>query len=333
MIAVANQPQLTADSRRSGWARFFFPPNFTTRLAVMRIICVAVELLFFSYTLQSHLVLLSSPGFARPQWLMTLVTLPLGEEAFRQAWVLTSLNTLTWVAGILALIGLFTRPALFVFAVCTMLEIAHAYSYNEFHHKETVWAMFLLMLAFAPSGDCLSVDAWLRQRRGVAAGVGQPLRRWTHGRWTDLAMWPLVAVQCLLALAYFDAAASKMIVGGLSWFNGYTLQNKLLTDGMRFDRPLGVWVSRYRELCILMALGAVAFEGLFWLILVPRLRRLVPVFLLGGAMLHVGIFIMQGAPFFHWMILYLTWLPWEKVPGLRPNVSEARDPTTARQIQ
>jgi hypothetical protein len=66
-----------------------------------------------------------------------------------------------------------------------------------------------------------------------------------------------------------------------------------------------------------MAVSAVGYEGLFWLILIPRLRKwTVPAVLACGVMLHLGIFFLQSAPFFMWMTLYGVWVPWERLPGL-----------------
>ena len=293
--------------------RFFFPPGWTTRLAAMRIVCVGLYLLWFNHPLAFHTAFLAADGFDQPQWLMILVDVLVGQENYRQFWVLSLVQTACLVAGVLAIVGLFTRTTLGVFTLTVWLQVSHTFSYDEIHHVESLFAMFLAMLCLSPCGDCLSVDAWRAERRRRRAGQA-PARRWWEGRLTREAGWPVIGIQVLLALAYLDAAVSKLLIGGPSWFNGYTMQTILLTDGLRNGRPLGVWFAQFRELAILMSLFAVAYEGLFWLVLVPRLRRwTVPVVLTMGVMLHLGIFVLQSAPFFMWMVLYLTWLPWERV--------------------
>ena len=291
------------------WAGYFFPVGSTVRPAVLRIVCVALQLTAFGYPLSAHLKLLASPRFEDPQLIVRLLLHMFEQDTLRHAAVLGTAWWITTACGILALVGLGTRAALGLFAVGTMLLISHRYSYGEYHHPEALFIVFLFLLAFCPCGDCLSLDAWIRRRGG--RGEGRPWYRGTAGR---LAMWPLVTVQCLLAVAYADAAMSKLIVGGPSWFNGYTLQNYLLFDGIRND-TWGVHIAPYRWVCVLMAVGAVAFESSFWLLLIPRVRRLpgvLPLMLLAGVGLHGGIYVLQQAPFFQFMVLYLTWVPWER---------------------
>ena len=305
----------------SGLARYFFPLGWTTRIAAMRIICVGLYLLWFNHPLGFHTAFLEADGFDKPQWLMAVIDFLIGQEHYRQAWVLALVQYTGIVSGLLALVGLFTRWTLGVFTLTVYLQVSHTFSYDEFHHVETMFAIFLAMLAFSPCGDCLSLDAVRRQRReSRRADVGHPVRAWWEGRYTREAFWPIVGIQWLLSIAYLDAAISKLIIGGPHWFNGYTMQTILLTDGLRHGRSLGVYFAQFRELGILMAMFAVAYEGLFWLVLVPRVRRwAVPMFLAAGVMLHVGIFVLQSAPFFMWMVLYFVWLPWERLPGLRPR--------------
>lgn len=300
------------DANRSALARYFFPAGWTTRLAVMRLICVGTGLLFFRYPMQEHIDMLASPGFERPQWVIQALAGLLGESHFRQPAVLYALFYLTTLAGVAAVIGVFTRTAVGVFGVGMLLEVAHIYSYDELHHVHTMFVLFLIILAFSPCGDCLSFDAWWKRGRRGANRIGETPRAWWEGERSTLAMWPIVTLHILLAVVYFDAASAKLIIGGTHWFNGYTMQHYLLQDGIRHGMPLGVWMSQFREIGILMAVAAVCFEGLFFVVLIPRCRRLVPVILLTGIMMHLGIYFMQKAPFFTWMTLYLTWVPWER---------------------
>ena len=291
------------------WARYFFPVGSTARPAVLRIVCVALQLLWFTYPLSGQLKLLGATGFSEPQVIVRGLLLVFEPETLRSAAVIQTVWWATTACGVLALVGLFTRVSLGAYAVGTMLLISHKYSYGEYHHPEAIYVLFLFVLAFGPCGDCLSVDAW-RKRRGGGAGT-EAGRPWYRGRTSRLAMWPLITAQCLVAVAYLDAATSKMLLGGLSWFNGYTLQNYLLFDGIR-KGTLGVHVAPYRWVCVGLAIGAVAFESSFWLTLVPRLRRWVPLFIVGGVGLHLGIYLLQQAPFFTFMVLYLTWVPVER---------------------
>lgn len=301
-------------AERSALAAYFFSRGWTTRLAVMRIICVGLALLYFRFPMWEHLNLLANPGFEKPQWLISAIAGVVGEDHFRQAGTLWTLHVVTSVAGTAAVLGVFSRTSVGVFAVGMTIEAAHVYSYHELHHVETTFVMFLMMLACSPCGDCLSFDAWWQRRKR-----GRP---WWAGSQSRLAMWPIVAVHVLLALVYADAAWSKLLVGGPHWFNGYTMQQHLLFDGVRKDIPLGLWAAQFRELGVAMAVGAVVFEGLFFLVLIPRLRRWVPLILLMGVTMHLGIHFLHRASFFTWLVLYLTWVPWERFVG-RPGASSA----------
>ncbi|MEM1445898.1 MAG: hypothetical protein AAGF84_07580 [Planctomycetota bacterium] len=291
----------------------FFPLASPLRLAAMRIVAVFCQLVFFAEALDYQLNKLGSPAFSDPQWFIRILTVVLPVDVLRTEQFLTGLYWVTIAAGLLALVGYKTRGALLLFSMGTMTQIAHVYSYGEHHHPEAAFCVFLLMLAFAPSGRALSIDAWIQAKHGYGADEG-----WGPDAKLTTAMWPLVAIQCFLALAYFDAFLSKAIVGGLHWINGYTLQTYLLRDGLRWDRPVGVWMSQFRWLGIAFAAGAVVFDALFWMVLLPRFKKLawlwpiVPMFLIAGAVMHITIYVAQAAPFFQFVVLYLTFVPWER---------------------
>lgn len=304
-------PGELVDAPTSWLGRYFFRRGSTAAPAMMRFLAVGFYLFWLSEPLADNLYHLDAPGFDQPQLIVQFFLLFVDEATFRQPIVIGSIWWATQGLGLLALVGLFTRFSLGGYAVGHLILIAHEYSYGEFHHPDALYVLFLLMLAFAPTGDCLSVDAWWRSRRD-----GRP---WYRGSISRLALWPLLTIQLLLCLAYVDAGTSKLTLGGLHWFNGYTLQNYLLEDGLRRGLPWGVWLAQYRLPCIIMAFGAVAFELGFWLIMVPRLRFMRWPVLLSGVGMHMGIYILQGAPFFTFMIIYLTWVPWHRLPMINPD--------------
>ncbi|MEM7576466.1 MAG: HTTM domain-containing protein [Planctomycetota bacterium] len=303
----------SADLATPGAHSFFFPLASPLRLSVMRVVAVFCQLVFFYESLDYQLAKLASPGFSDPQWFIRGLTVLLPESVLRTESFLTGLWWATYAAGVFAMLGYKTRGALLLFALGNMIQIAHVYSYGEHHHPEAAFCVFLLMMAFSPCGRALSVDAWFKMKRGYGPDEG-----WGPDAKLTTVMWPLVAIQCFIAIAYFDAFLSKAIVGGLHWMNGYTLQTYLLRDGLRWDRPVGVWMSQFRWLGIAFAVGAVVFDALFWTVLLPRFKRLawlwpvVPLFLLAGTAMHITIYVAQAAPFFQFLVLYLTFVPWER---------------------
>ncbi len=303
----AGTPTHGAPTAGTAWERFFFPAMSPVRLAFMRAVCVALQLVWFGESLQSQLDKLEAPSFYQPQLIVQALMLAVPEEALRSVGYVTGLYWVTMAVGVFALLGLFTRVAMPAFALGTVLQIAGLYSYGEHHHPEAAYAVFLVLMAMAPCGRALSVDSWIARKRGKPASV------WGPQATTRFAMWPMRTAQVFLAIAYFDAFLSKMIVGGVDWINGYTLQTYLLQDGVRWDRPVGVWLAQSREIGILFAVGALAFEALFFVILFKRFRMLTPVFLLVGTGMHLTIWLAQAAPFFQYLVLYLTWVPWERL--------------------
>jgi len=195
------------------WNAFWFPTTSTLPLAICRIVAVACQLLWFMPPLQEQLNLLErNRDFIDPQLLIQALTAVIPREVIFTPSAFPVFYRAIVVVGVVALLGFFTRTSLFLFALGNWILVAHRYSYSDLHHPEAVFSIFLMALAFAPSGDRLSIDALIRRLRGRATEV--PAR-------VDTAMWPLKLGQVLLAMAYFSTGASKVLSGGLSWMNGY----------------------------------------------------------------------------------------------------------------
>lgn len=263
---------------------------------------VAVEVIWFFPSLGFHINLaVHNTSFDRPQPLIRLVTAIVPRHVLFTPEGLTAVYWVTMAAGLLAVIGLLTRPALFVYALGYAFFVSHGYSYADVHHPEALYAMFVLTLAFSPAGDRLSVDALLRRRRAQRIGTAAaPADR------TDLAMWPLRFLHVLLAMTYFSTGITKLLSGGLRWINGYTLQNAVFSDAINRGIPLGIWLAHQHTLCILLSIGTILFETLFFVSLF--LPRLAPFFFLGGLLFHLGLYYTSGHPFYEHMLLNTTLL-------------------------
>jgi len=152
------------------------------------------------------------------------------------------------------------------------------------------------------------VDSWLRRRKVIPAAKAG----WGRDARFTTATWPLTTVKWLLALAYLSAGLSKLVFGGPDWLNGYTLQGHLLQDAIRWERPIGLWMSQQHALCLIASYCTIIFEIGFPIILfIPRLA---PFFLIPGVCFHTSIYVMQAAPFWQFLTLYLVWVPFEKLP-------------------
>ncbi|MDX2094038.1 MAG: hypothetical protein SFX73_39775 [Kofleriaceae bacterium] len=136
-----------------------------------------------------------------------------------------------WGATVAMLVGAGTRIATPVSFACAMPLAAMTFS-STGHWSHQYNVVFLAQLAFlgARAGDVLSVDAWLRHRRGLPA--------------FDVPrgyMWSLRLVQLAVALMFAGAVTHKLISGGptLGWALSDNLRHQLLVryDLAGLERP------------------------------------------------------------------------------------------------
>jgi hypothetical protein len=239
--------------------------------------------------------------FIDPQLLIVAISQIVPREIF---FTPTAFIALSWVrvaSGIMAMLGCFTRTSVFIFALTNWIFIAHAYSYSDVHHPQSIFCIFLMLLAFSPSGDRLSIDAltcsW---RRGWENDAEQATKT------VETAFWPIRLVHVLLAWAYFSTGLSKLVYGGLRWMNGYTLQGYILGDALQRDLPLGLWLVQHHTLCVLLSIYTIGFEFFFFVSLI--IPWTAPYFLIGGILFQLGLYIFAGHPFFQHIILLVLLL-------------------------
>ena len=255
--------------------------------------------------------------FLEPQLITRLIMAVVPRETFFNPETFTVLYAATFAAGVLALVGLFTRVSLFLFTVGTWIFVAHLFSYGDRHHTEALFAIFLMLLVFAPSGERLSVDALLRRRRGAVSAEA-----------SEFAIWPLKVMYVLLGLTYFSAGMAKMLHSGLEWMNGYTLQGHTLADALSRGHPVGVWLAQQHTPAVLLSVFTIIFELFFWVSLILP-RRWTPVFLLVALMFQVGLYVSGGYDFFQHMVL-LALLLFFLVPDWWRHGVKARAPAEGR---
>lgn len=278
------------------WNAYWFPTTTTLNLALCRIIAVGAQMFWFFPPLDFQLHLLQeNPQFVAAQPFIRAITAIVPRDVFFTRPILTTLYWASMLAGLSALFGFFTRTSMFLFALGTWFFISHGYSYADVHHPEALFAIFLMALAFSPSGQSLSVDALLRRARSRRAN--RPI---TPER-ADTAMWPLKLAHVLLALTYFSTGISKLLSGGLAWMNGYTLQFYTFRDGISTNRPLGIWLGQQHTLCVWLSVFTILFELFFFVSLI--LPRTAPFFFIGAIFFHIGLFLTGGHPFFQHILL------------------------------
>lgn len=255
------------------------------------------------------------PELFRPIFLLKILHLPLG-WGFSETGVwavqispafVHGMLSLCIVSGGLALLGVFTRFALFIFA-CTFFYVqGYLYSFGDFHHSEAIGCIALFALAFSPVGRAISVD-----RLRVVHRTGEPL--FGVDEYSPFAGWALIFIQWFFVAMYWSAVASKLGSGGLDWANGYTLQYYLARDGLRWESDLALWLSQHHTLVQFGQIGVILFQSFFFMaVLFPVLRWLaVP----AGLTLHISIYLTLTAPFFIWIALYSVFIPWSEAMRL-----------------
>jgi hypothetical protein len=304
------------------WQRYWFAPAPCLDLAIVRVIAVALQLCLILAFAGQLSVLESRAALPDESWhpliILNILNIAWG-WGFRPSFdVLAMIYYVCLVAGALSLIGLVTDAALIVFTVTCVYLQAFNYSFTDLHHPEAVMMVALGVLAISPSGRVLSVDAWLRRRR--SGEDPDPLEQTS-----TFAGWPLKLIQWFFVLMYASAVWSKLSASGLDWANGYTLQYYLARDGLRWDSPLGYWLSHHHLLVLLGQWGVLLFQATFALaVIFPKLRWIyVPV----GLCLHTVIFLTLTAPFFQWIALYAVFMPWtEALQRLRVRSGQMAQP-------
>ena len=259
---------------------------------------VGAQLFWFYPNLAEHVNLLQkNEEFVHPQLITRMLVAVFSRDAVFNPTTFTVLYWGTFAVGLLALAGLFTRVSLLLFATGTWIFVAHLFSYGDRHHTEALFAIFLMLLALAPSGERLSVDAVIRRWR-----TGNP-----GAETSELAIWPLKLTLVLLGFSYLSAGMAKMTHSGLRWMNGYTLQGHTLGDALSRGFPVGVWLAQQHTLAVVLSVFTIIFELFFWTSLVVP-RRWLPLYLLAALMFQVGLYVSGGYDFFQHMVLLVLLL-------------------------
>ena len=148
----------------ASWVRFWFPTTTAVPLAICRIVLVAAWLLLFAKPWDQLAVALTYDPARIDQELILAILSLVPVETFHTYEFLHSLWLVTNVAGVLAIVGLFTRTSLLIFGLGHSVLIAHLWSYGELHHPEALFCVALVLMGLSPSGRCYSIDSWIGRR-------------------------------------------------------------------------------------------------------------------------------------------------------------------------
>jgi HTTM domain len=283
----------------AAWERFWFAPEDTSTLALVRI---AFGLLVLAWT-----VTLTHDAYS---FFSASGVLPSSEydgEA-GTAWGLLDLTdsrlAIVLLLGVLILAslclvaGLYTRvAAVLVFIGLISLERRNPFVFNSGDGLLKVIAFYIML---APSGTSLSLDRW----RQAKDAFWEPVRR---------APWALRLMQVQLSVLYLSTVWTKL--SGRTWNDGTAISYAVrLEDLARFDVP--EWLANSELGTNLLTYGTLAIEAAIGILVWNRTLR--PWVLGLGVILHLAIDLTLRVGFFSYAIfvLYLAFLP--------PDVVRAR---------
>jgi hypothetical protein len=275
----------------TAWDRLWFAPVPAVRLGVARALVLGGLLLHYA-TSDFAAYATVAEAWREPIWFAVPVA---------SAGWLRALHAVLLLALGLGAVGFHTRAATLVaFAAGTYLLAVEA-TYSRGHGAPPV-VLSLAVLAASRAGDAFSVDA---RRRASPPPDGEYL-------------WPLRAIQLVLATAFFAAGVAKLRHGGLEWITSDNLRLQLVERHylvVPAARSLGLALAQMPVVCKVVAGTTVAIELLYPLALVaPRARAA----LVGASLcMLAGFAAFFGPRFWTFLVLSLAWVPWERVVGGR----------------
>ncbi|MEA5465826.1 YCF48-related protein [Leptothoe sp. PORK10 BA2] len=223
-----------------------------------------------------------------------------GFEAFTRSQ--PSLQLFEWLTAlvlILGTIGFRTRWMIPLGAFFYLILGGILRQYTWFYHTGLLPVYLLLVLSFSPCNDGLSVDRWLKQRRGQPVPVAdQPTA--IYG-WTRYACW------VILGASYLQAGLSKIYYSGFYWWAPENLKSKLLSttlEPLQTNWEVSLHLVNAPDI-IFAILGILGIYGelAYGLVLFSRWARLI----MPAAMaaMHLGIIFLQNIVFFDLILVQL----------------------------
>jgi len=213
-----------------------------------------------------------------------------------------SLKVFEWFTAsvlVLGIIGWQTRIVVPLGAVCYLLIGGILRHYTWFFHTGLLPTYVMLVLSFAPCGNGLSVDRWLKKRRGKTVPPADQ-GSFVYG-WYRYACW------IAIALPYFEAGMSKVRKGGWMWWDPISMRRTLYgstLDPMQFDWQATLHLVDAPDVIFaLLGIAGVYGELIFITVLFSRRARQILPLMMGS--MHIGILFLQNILFFDLIFLQL----------------------------
>ena len=273
----------------AAWRRFWFEPQPTSTLGVVRI-AFGIVALGWTVSLAPDLrTFFGTSGIVPTQPSARWWFDPL--QKFHSDTARFALYAVLIVGAICLVIGFQSRLAsLVVFLGILTLERRNPYMFNSGDVLVRNLAFYLML---APTGAALSIDRWRKAKD----------RFW---EFPARAPWGLRLIQIQLSAAYAATVWAK--VQGTTWNNGTAVSYALrLGDLQRFHAP--GFITHNLLISNIMTLGTLALEASLAVLIWNRKAR--PYVLALGIFMHVAIALNIMVGFFSMAILtaYLAFIP------------------------
>jgi hypothetical protein len=295
---------------------FWFEPAMPTNLAVSRIVVygpLAVFYFLHDYSVWGGV----TSALYQPIWLFKTLHLPVFS-----ATVLDVMQNIWKLSLVMAAVGFLTTASCMVSAVLGLYLLGLPHNFGQTYHFDAAIVFTFAVLALSRCGDALSVDAWRRaSRRGVATRVSP------SGEYT----WPIRLVWVTLSLVFFAAGVAKLWTSGFEWIASDHMTLLLMRVQYQISDadPLTNWgsyIAQHPLLTRTLAATTVIVETIYPLALLRTPFR--PLIVLAGIGLIVGIRLLMGPTFEHFLLLNAFWVPWDRV-GARLRARLCQDDSAA----
>jgi hypothetical protein len=283
------------------WTTFWFEPATPTNLAVSRIVVygpLAIFYLLHDFSAWGDV----SSALYQPIWLFRTLHLPVFSTS-----VLVVMQAIWKLSLFMAAIGFLTTASCLTSAVLGLYLLGLPHNFGQIYHFDAAIVFTFGVLALSRCGDALSVDARRRASRHDSATV--PL---ASGEYT----WPIRLVWVTLSLVFFAAGVAKLWTSGFEWIasDHMALLLRRVQYHISDADPLTNWGSHIAEHPLLtrgLAATTLLVETAYPLALFRTPLR--PVIVLAGIGLIVGIRLLMGPTFEHFLLLNAVWVPWDRV--------------------
>ncbi len=217
------------------------------------------------------------------------------------------------VAALLAIVGLFTRPAMIVSTLAAyMLVLAREGVDSYWSHGYPVIFFCAFPFMFGRADAVLSLDAWLHKRLGWWP-FGKPVANETE------YSWPVVAGLIGASALFYGAFYAKLVNGGpIAWWNSDNMRFDLAVTWLAYDRMTVPWFIEW------LWSTPWAWKGASLLHLVMQLAPVAALFSLrkplaraveGGFYVAsvIGLGVIMGLWHLPWLMMTVFFIDWDRL--------------------